>query len=571
MKISATFRRTLIGALVLAAACRPARADELTPHLERRGAATQLIVDGRPYLVLGGETANTASSSLAYMNEVWPRLARINLNTVLVGVGWDWIEPTEDRYEFTLIDRLLTGARREHLHLIFLWFGSWKNGLSSFAPAWVKADQARFPRAQIKGGKSIEVLSTFSAANREADAKAYAALLQHLASVDDGARTVIMMQMENEVGVLGDSRDRSPAAEAAFGQAVPNQLMGYLEQNKDRLNPELRKLWAAAGGRVAGTWTEVFGPGPATDEIFMAWSYARYMNYVTQAGKAEYPLPVYTNTWIVQPEDTGPGDYPSGGPEPLVLDVWKAGGRAIDLSAPDIYLPNFTDWVARFHRADNPLFVPESRGDAGGAANAFYAIGQQAAIGYSPFGIDNAERLVELRPEAGAPPPEDVRDLPLPKAYAVLAQLAPLILEHQTTGTIAAVILNPGHQTQSVALGNYILNVDLRRNRRNPGQVPSLGYGLFIAVGPDEYVVAGDDIQVTFTPNTPGPPIAGLAGVETGTYVRDRWVPGRRLNGDDVLLDYKLAEAAANNQSGSGLKFDPNGPTIQHVNLYRYR
>jgi hypothetical protein len=570
MKISAISWRTLLGALALAAACLPAQAAPPIPHLEKRGVATQLIVDGSPYLVLAGETANTASSSLEYMNDVWPRLVQMNLNTVLVGVAWDWIEPAEGKYDFTLIDGLLTGARKNHLRLMFLWFGSWKNGISSFVPAWVKADQSRFPRVQVKGGKSIEVLSTFSAANREADTRAYTALLRHLAKVDGGAHTVIMIQMENEVGVLGDSRDRSPAAEAAFGQAVPRQLMDYLEQNKDRLNPELRKLWEAAGGRAAGTWSEVFGAGPATDEIFMAWSYAHYLNYVTLAGKAEYPLPVYTNTWIVQPEDTGPGDYPSGGPEPLVLDVWKAGARAIDLNAPDIYLPNFTDWVARFHRDDNPLFVPESRGDAGGAANAFYAIGQHAAIGYSPFGIDHAGRLVALRPDAGAPPPVEVRDLPLPRAYAVLAQLTPLILEHQTTGTIAAVILNPEHQTQSVPLGNYILNVDLRRNRRNPRQVPALGYGLFIAVGPDEYVVAGNDIQVTFSPNPPGPGIAGLAGVEAGTYVAGQWAPGRRLNGDDVLLDYKLAEAADHDQSGSGLRFDPDGPAIQHVKLYRY-
>ena len=202
------------------------------PRLEKRGQATQLIVDGKPWLILGGETANTASSDLAYMNTVWPQLARLNLNTVLVAVAWSWVEPAEGRFDFTLVDGLLDGARQNNLRVVFLWFGSWKNGLSSFVPAWVKADQQRFPRVQIKSGKSIEVLSTFSDANREADTRAYVAFMRHLKEVDRQRRTCLMIQLQNEVGVLGDSRDRSAAANAAFAGAVPKELMGYLGTHK---------------------------------------------------------------------------------------------------------------------------------------------------------------------------------------------------------------------------------------------------------------------------------------------------------------------------------------------------
>ena len=477
----------------------------------------------------------------------------------------------EGKFDFTLVDGLLAGARENNLHVIFLWFGSWKNGISSFVPAWVKADQGRFPRVVIQGGKSIEVLSALSEVNLAADARAYTAFMRHLREVDAEQRTVVMIQMQNEVGILGDSRDRSTAGETAFAKAVPPELTAYLQRNRVRLYPDLLKLWETAGFRTAGTWQEVFGTGPATDEIFMAWNFARYLDDITKAGKLEYPLPVFTNTWIVQPEDNGPGDYPSGGPEPLVIDVWKAGAPSIDINAPDIYLPNFADWVVRFHRDNNPLFVPESRGDAGGAANAFFAIGQHASIGYSPFGIDNAGRLVALRPDAGAPPPAEVENLPLPKAYAVLSQLAPLILEHQASGTIAAVSLSAQHPSQSLPLGSYTVNVGLRRNRRNPSEVAPMGYGLVLILGPDEYLVAASDIQVTFTPATPGPPIAGLASVWAGRYLGGKWVPGRKLSGDAILLNYKLAEAAAENQSGSGLIFGPDGPTIQRVKLYRYK
>ena len=347
--------------------------------------------------------------------------------------------------------------------------------------------------------------------------------------------------------------------------------MDYLQKNKGTLLPEFVKLWESAGNKTSGTWEEVFGLGTETDEIFMAWNYARYMDQLARLGKAEYPLPVFTNTWIVQPEDKGPGDYPSGGPEPMVLDVWRAGASNIDINAPDIYLPNFAEWCARFNRNGNPLFVPESRGDAVGVANAFYAIGQHSAIGYSPFGIDNTVRLIALRPDLNQQGPTEIENLPLPKGYAILRQLMPLILEHQGKGTMAAASLNAQNKTQTLKLGDYALNVDLNHNRRDPSQVAAFGYGLFIAVGPNEYVVAGQDVQITFTPITPGPPIAGLATVEAGTFVDGRWAPGRQLSGDDVLLDYNLAAAAAMNQSGSGLRFSGDGPSIQRVKLYRYR
>jgi hypothetical protein len=565
MKTKLLLLLALAGAVSLAAAP--------IPSLEKRGQAVQLIVDGQPYLALAGETANTASSSLEYMDTVWPRLVEMNLNTVLVVVAWDWVEPVEGRFDFTLVDGLLEGARKHDLRLMFLWFGSWKNGISSFAPAWVKADQERFPRTQIKGGKSVEILSTLSDANLQADTRAYVAFMRHLAAVDAANRTVVMIQMQNEVGLLGDSRDRSAAAEQAFAGPAPAELTAYLKRNKTALWPDLRKLWESAGAKESGTWQQVFGPGAATDEIFMAWNYARYLEHMTAAGKAVYPLPVFTNSWIVQPEDKGPGDYPSGGPEPLTIDVWKAGAPSIDLNAPDIYLPNFDDWVGWFHRPDNPLFVPESRGDAGGAANAFYAIGQHAAIGYSPFGIDNVGRLLALRPGPDTPstPPTALGRLALPLAYALLDEMTPLILDAQSKGTIAAAWLTAEKQKRDIALGDYVVNVDLRRNRRDPSQAPPRGYAIVVSVAPNEYFVAGHDVQVTFTPATPGPEIAGLARVEAGRFVDGKWVTGRILSGDDILLDYDLAGAAARNQSGSGLRFRGDGPSVQRVILYRYR
>ena len=162
---------------------------------------------------------------------------------------------------------------------MLLWFASWKNGLSSYPPGWVKKDFERFPRAQIVGGgtwpvltrsgsrasshgePSIELLSPFSDANRDADARAFAALMRHIKEMDGREHTVIMIQVENEVGMQGDTRDRSPAANQAFAGPVPKELMDYLQQHKDTLIPEFRKVWEAAGFKTSGTWEEVFGKG----------------------------------------------------------------------------------------------------------------------------------------------------------------------------------------------------------------------------------------------------------------------------------------------------------------------
>ena len=286
------------------------------PHLRKQGTATQLIVDGKPFLVLGSQLSVNSASNLEYWKRVvWPRIvAQENLNTVVAAVSWAKIEPEEGKFDFSVLDGVIGDVRSHNLHLVLLWFASWKNGLSSFAPDWVKRDFERFPRAQMVGGplplisagparprvqiagsRSIELLSPLSDANRDADARAFAALMRHIKAVDGREHTVIMIQLENEVGMQGDTRDRSPLANKAFEGPVPKELMDYLQKHKDTLSPELHQVWEAAGFKTSGTWEEVFGKGEPTDEIFMGWNFSRYIGRVAQSGKAEYPLPMFVN------------------------------------------------------------------------------------------------------------------------------------------------------------------------------------------------------------------------------------------------------------------------------------
>ncbi|RPI07543.1 MAG: glycoside hydrolase family 42, partial [Acidobacteriales bacterium] len=465
MKLRIPICCAAIVALAFLAGCSQTQPASDIPRLQKQGTATQLIVDGKPFLMLAGELHNSSSSNLAYMQPIWPRLAAMHINTVLPAVSWELIEPQEGKFDFALVDGLIRDARTNNMRLVLLWFGSWKNGMSSYTPAWVKANQDRFPRVQDSTGKGIEILSTFGEQNRDADARAFAALMRHIREVDGRQRTVVMMQVENEVGVLGDSRDRSEAANKAFAEPVPKELMDHLQKHRNALAPEFGKVWEAAGSQTSGTWEQVFGKGPATDEVFMAWYYARYIDHVTAAGKKEYPLPMYVNAWLSGP-DGKPGDWPSGGPLPQVMPVWQAGAPQIDFLAPDIYATNFTDWCTWFHQSGNPLFIPETSG-ATGAFNAFYAFGQHDAMGFAPFAIDS----LGISPLAAAR--AEPADLPLTKSYETLSQLAPLIKESQGKGVMAGVVVSAGEPPQKVTLGGYTLEVSYPRGRAPAPPAPA--------------------------------------------------------------------------------------------------
>ncbi len=283
------------------------------------------MVDGKPFLILGGELRNSSTSSLDYMKPIWPRMAADNLNTLLAPVSWELTEPEEGRFDFSLVDGMIAGTQDNHLHLVILWFGSWKNGDSFYAPAWVRSDLKRFPRAQDQQGANMEILSAFSNADRAADAHAFAALMKHIRAVDGSRHTVLMVQVENESGVLGSPRDYSPEAEAAWKSPVPEALLSFLTKNKDALQPELLDVWREAGFRDKGTWAEVFGTTQRADEIFEAWQYSQYIDAVAAAGKAEYPIPMYVNAWLTQYPGEPGGEHPSGGAVSRMLDVWLAG------------------------------------------------------------------------------------------------------------------------------------------------------------------------------------------------------------------------------------------------------
>ena len=277
------------------------------PHIKKENGTGRLIVKGQPFLILGGELGNSSAGTAAEADSIIPRLAGMHVNTILMPVAWEQIEPKEASFDFSILDHWIETARGHNVHLVPLWFGSWKNAFSNYAPAWVKSDPNRFPRAQSADGKPLEILSALSLETRRCDSRAFAALMHHIREKDSQQQTVVMVQVENEVGYLGAGRDRSPEANRLFHEPVPDVLIRTLATKRFQLSPEL----AAHFNERGRSWSEVFAD--AASEVFMAWNYASYIEAVVQSGKKEYALPMYVNAQLPAPQERA-GEYPSGGP-----------------------------------------------------------------------------------------------------------------------------------------------------------------------------------------------------------------------------------------------------------------
>jgi hypothetical protein len=569
--------------LGLLAAPVSAQPESGIPHLRKQGTATQFVVDGKPFVALTGEIENEGATSLDNMKWMWPEFVKMNLNTLLPVVYWEMVEPEEGKFDFTLVDGIIQEARRNHLRVCLVWFASFKNGLVSWAPLWVKKDYKRFPRAQVRGGTSIEYFSVvegYSDATRDADARAFAALMRHIKEVDGQQHTVILAHVENEVGMAGDSRDRSPGAGKAYAAPVPKKLMDYLRQHKDTLIPEFRQVWEKAGFKTSGTWEEVFGKGTATDEIFMVWNYAQYVGRVTEAGKAEYPIPMYTNGWVTRRssiaavaakgiEAETKGYTHSGDPMFDLMDVWHAGAPAIDFLAPDVYNErDFEETCMNYHQSWNPMYVGEASGGAAGAAEVLWAVGHDA-MGFSVYGVEYNLLRHDPQNELG-------------RVYKTIDQLMPVIMEHQgKKGETAGVLLGESGQTEKARLGDYTMTVAVNANRTRPGGTippppgPPLAGALFVLTAPDEmYVIASNEYEmaVTFTPNTPGPALVGVGMVEEGSFVEGRWVAGRHLDHRVTTVDKDCSWCtAALLLPGAYKRRDTHSEHgILRVKLYRY-
>ena len=396
--------------------------------------------------------------------------------------------------------------------------------------------------------------------------------MKHVKKIDSADQTVVMVQVENEIGTLDYAasygggnfytRDYSVEATAAFNGQVPNELISYLEKNKEKLYPALKKAWEDNGLKKKGTWEEVFGKGVKTEgdewktnfpfyteEIFMAWNYAKYVGEIAKQGKAQYALPMYANAWLKQPKGREPGQYPSGGPLPHVIDVWRAAAPSIDFIAPDIYITEEFDWVCdEFTRSGNLLFIPETKVGPAGAARAFYAFGKYDAIGYAPFGIDGGGLMLSANPD----------DHSIEKVYGCLKNLLPMIQEYQGTDRMAGLFIDDKKRSDKIEMGDYI--VSLRRNNlagsmglvgvqvKDEVKEDDVAAGLIVfKMADNEFLVAGGIgsslISVTKSTTNKSENI-GYASVDEITY-ENGVMKSHRLNGDETAFGGPVIKAGS--------------------------
>ncbi len=506
-----------VSSVLLAMFVLPAARGVEAPRLEKKDGRYALMVEGKPYLVLGGQIHNS-SAWPSELPQVWESMEKLHANTIEAPAYWEQVEPQEGHFDFSNVDALVEGARAHHLHMVVLWFGTWKNGNMQYAPVWVKTHPQRFPRVIRKDGQPIDVLSADSRANLEADKAAFVALMRHLQQIDGEQHTILAVQVENESGNIGSVRDFSAESNREFAGQAPADLL-------------------AAAHKEPGTWNQVFGAD--ADEIFQLYHQAKYINEIAAAGKKEFNIPYYINVWISYPPAELPQRqlplpgilYPSGGAVQAHVDLWKSLAPSLDMIGPDIYTSDpaqYLSLIETYHRPDNPLWIPETGRSDDFAKFFFSALGSDA-ICFSPFGVDHSGWNIL----GDAPWSAHARN------FALIAPMDREIAQLEFEGKVKTSVEEPGQAEQELDFGGWQATVGFGfpqpDGRKAPGTKDAHGVALVAQLGPDEFLVTGFDASVRF--HLPGkPPFirSQILTAEEGSYVNGVWKTTRLWNGDEV-------------------------------------
>ncbi|WP_232366247.1 DUF5597 domain-containing protein [Salinimonas sediminis] len=515
-----------------------ASANRALPRIQTHNGRHRLLVDDKPYLMLAGQTNNSANYPHA-LDKVWPVIKQLNANTLGIPVAWEQIEPVEGEFDFSFLDALIAQAKAQDVRVVLLWFASWKNNAPHYAPAWVKLDNQRFPRVIDKQGKVLNSLSPHGLNTLAADKKAFSRLMRYLQE-HDRDHQVIMVQVENEVGTYGSKRDYSATAQQIFEGPVPQALLKALNKQP-------------------GTWEDVFGKH--ADETFHAWHIGRYVDEIAQAAKHIKPLPMNVNAALRNPFNPGDG-YSMGGPTDNMLDVWKAAAPHIDMLSPDIYFRDHrtvNKVLSLYARPDNPLFVAEIGNDQPYARYLFDTLGFQG-IGFAPFGMDYTDYAnfplgAKTVNDATIAPFAEIFNLfrPMQEAWAALSYQHPVygfseapphdesqqIWNAQDSGKPTAGEAEQPAYTQTADLGLWDVEITYGREMFwiNPptGNQPASGGVSIIKLSDSEFLVTGLRARVTFTGSAEldGQPTM-IKRVEEGHFEGQQWVFERVWNGDQT-------------------------------------
>ncbi|MET0264951.1 MAG: DUF5597 domain-containing protein [Duganella sp.] len=527
--------RQLIASISLTVFAAAGAAAAPIPELVQKDGRHALMVDGAPFVMLAGQAQNSSNYPLA-LPQVWAAIKDANANTLEIPVAWEQIEAVEGKFDFSYVDTLVAEARKNKVRLVLLWFGTWKNTGANYTPEWVKFNNARFPRMLDQEGKPIYCLSPQGEETLKADKKAFVALMTHIKKIDEAQRTVIMVQVQNEVGTYGYARDYGPRAEALFNQPVPAEV--------------LKRKKSPVALAASGTWKQVYGD--YADEYFHAWSIASYIGEIAKAGRAVYNLPMFVNNAIRDPleEPIKPWNknFASGGPTYDVIDIYKAAAPAIDFAAPDIYSPDSRKFAAtldKFQRPDNALAVPEMSNAAEYVRYAYLVLGR-GAINFSPFGIDYADYS---NFPLGHKATDKTMTAPYGKIYGAFRPMERQWAKWAFEGRTYGVAEGDDRQPQKLALKGWNATISFREWQFGeaqyfkdvkdlPANTDKPNGGVAIAqIADNEFIIVGQYARVKIDSANGKPTM--WARVEQGRYdPSGKWIMERNWNGDQT--DYGL-------------------------------
>lgn len=537
----------------------------------------RIIANGKPMLVIGGELGNSSASTPEDVSKYFAHLQRLGLNTVLAPVSWELIEPQEGKFDMSSLETLLTEARKCDLKLVLLWFGAWKNSMSCYTPEWFKRDTKRFPRAHTIDGMPVEEASSLSKNVLEADKKAFCKIMEYLRE-NDKEETVVMIQVENEIGMIDVPRDYSDNATKLYYSAIPDELIRYCDKMKDSLHPYIAERYRYDSKHK--TWAEVFGNDIYAEEIFQSWTYATYVQQIASAGRAIYDIPMFVNV-ALNSRGRKPGEYPSGGPLAHLVDIWHCAAPAIDVLGVDIYDNGYKDWVAKYHLHNNPLFIPEIRLEDKDAMYALYAFGHHGAMGFCPFsiedyplyqnsnGIDMSNMDLSKDDQLNAFSTKTDNLSPLAACYRLLRQAEPMILERQGTKDMEGILLTNEEREKDIVTPDGI-RLTIKHSYSlgwEPGakdaEWPEAAC-IILRLAEEDYLIIGSGVVVTYTDATAdkqwkrGDARIGLARCESVNIENGKMRVTRHLNGDQT-------------HQGRHVRIPVGQFDMQHFKLYRYK
>lgn len=499
------------------------------PELRQAGKATQLFVKGEPVLMLGVETTNKLMDKpedLQYLDENLDMYKAAGVNTLVQPFAWYTLEPEQGTFDYTMIDAFIEACRERDMMLIPLWFGSIKNAQLSYAPDWVRENDDKFFRALREDGTRLNSISPFCMEGMKADRNAFQHLMQRIKEKDPEGEIVVMVQPNNETGIIAtDShRDMSEAATDAWNDEVPDKLMDYLEEHDGSLKPWLQRVWNENGRKSDGIWPEVFGEDSPGHKIFMSYYMAKYMGKIVEGGKEVYYIPMFVNDWLGSLKEPG---GPIGGPDFQVHDIWRAVAPVIDIYAPDIYSPHYREFCDAFHYEDNPLVVPEAvgkhgaRGKAG--AQAWYTFVEHDGLLYSPY----LNIMDEYNPDPANSAPYFKMNH-LNKSYPLIAGMKDLLIEKQQSREkeMTAFLMND-NEDKDTTYKAHLKGLEITATPRIewPGEEEGgelvTPFAVVIWLRQNEFLIIGTKMKLQFSRQ--GEDVE-VGEAQLGRYVDDEWV-----------------------------------------------